>query len=186
VHLLCQVGFSESNIRALCDVGRTTKKHTVGYIGQKGIGFKSVFKITDAPQIHSRGFHVAFDLMQHSALGYVLPTWVENARDISSVSKLGSHQTSTKVFLPFKQVCFCAFADESCNTIKAGSHVILTGGRRLLANCAHVYNCKHEWCINAVQLCCTSSIVELCIAYVQPMSYRHCFCTPSCRVKYDV
>ncbi|DBA85049.1 TPA: hypothetical protein ACH3X2_005780 [Trebouxia sp. C0005] len=98
-----EVGFSESNIRALCDVGRTTKKHTVGYIGQKGIGFKSVFKITDAPQIHSRGFHVAFDLMQHSALGYVLPTWVEDAPDISSVSKLGSHQTTTKVFLPFKQ-----------------------------------------------------------------------------------
>ena len=133
MHLLRQVGFSESNIRALCDVGRTTKKHTVGYIGQKGIGFKSVFKITDAPQIHSRGFHVAFDLMQHSALGYVLPTWVEDAPDISFISKLGSHQTSTQVFLPFKKVCSTAFAEKCCNTIKAGSHVILAGGR-LLAN----------------------------------------------------
>ena len=99
-----QVGFSESNIRALCDVGRTTKKHTVGYIGQKGIGFKSVFKITDAPQIHSRGFHVAFDLGRHPALGYVLPTWVPDTQDISSLSKLGSHQARTKVVLPFKQV----------------------------------------------------------------------------------
>ncbi len=105
MHMAWQVGFSESNIRALCDVGRTTKKHTVGYIGQKGIGFKSVFKITDAPQIHSGGFHVAFDLMQHSALGYVLPTWVPDAKDISAVSKLGRHQTATKVVLPFKQVC---------------------------------------------------------------------------------
>ena len=107
----CQVGFTERNIRALCDVGRTTKKHTVGYIGQKGIGFKSVFKITDAPQIHSKDFHVCFDLVQHSALGYVLPTWVAdaNAADITAVSKLGSWQTVTKVVLPFKQVCIhCA------------------------------------------------------------------------------
>lgn len=103
----CQVGFTEGNIRALCDVGRTTKKHTVGYIGQKGIGFKSVFKITDAPQIHSRGFHVSFDLVQHSALGYVLPTWVADAdaAELASVSKLGSRQAVTTVVLPFKQVC---------------------------------------------------------------------------------
>ncbi|KAL3160999.1 hypothetical protein ABBQ38_009386 [Trebouxia sp. C0009 RCD-2024] len=102
-----EVGFTEGNIRALCDVGRTTKKHTVGYIGQKGIGFKSVFKITDAPQIHSKGFHVSFDLVQHSALGYVLPTWVADAdaADLASVSKLGSRQAVTTVVLPFKQVC---------------------------------------------------------------------------------
>ena len=107
-----QVGFTEGNIRALCDVGRTTKKQTVGYIGQKGIGFKSVFKITDAPQIHSRGFHVCFDLVQHSALGYVLPTWVEedSATDIASISKLGSQSSATKVLLPFKQVCCLSFS----------------------------------------------------------------------------
>lgn len=99
-----QVGFTESNMRALCDVGRTTKQHTVGYIGQKGIGFKSVFKVTDAPQIHSRGFHVAFDLTLHAALGYVLPTWVEDTQDVAPVSKLSRQQAATKVFMPFKQV----------------------------------------------------------------------------------
>lgn len=39
-------GFSAHNIRALCDVGNSTKKGTTaGYIGQKGIGFKSVFRV---------------------------------------------------------------------------------------------------------------------------------------------
>jgi hypothetical protein len=39
-------GFSAKNIRALCDVGNSTKKGSnVGYIGQKGIGFKSVFRV---------------------------------------------------------------------------------------------------------------------------------------------
>lgn len=31
-----QVGFSERDVRALCDVGRSTKEHRRGYIGQKG------------------------------------------------------------------------------------------------------------------------------------------------------
>lgn len=102
-----QVGFSEQNIRALCDVGRTTKKHFLGYIGQKGIGFKSVFKVTDAPEIHSNGFHIVFDLVQHSSLGYVLPTWLDNSPAISN-SKLAPQATATKMVLPFKQVHVCS------------------------------------------------------------------------------
>ena len=69
-------GFAEKNMRALCDVGRSTKAAVSGYIGEKGIGFKSVFRVTDTPQVHSGGYHVAFDLQAHSSLGYVLPTWV--------------------------------------------------------------------------------------------------------------
>lgn len=39
-------GFSAENIRALCDVGSSTKKGSnAGYIGRKGIGFKSVFRV---------------------------------------------------------------------------------------------------------------------------------------------
>lgn len=41
-----EVGFSANNIRALCDVGNSTKMgHNAGYIGKKGIGFKSVFRV---------------------------------------------------------------------------------------------------------------------------------------------
>ncbi|GFH15830.1 DUF3883 domain-containing protein [Haematococcus lacustris] len=42
-----EVGFSEANLRALCDVGRSTKANVSGYIGQKGIGFKSVFRVRE-------------------------------------------------------------------------------------------------------------------------------------------
>ena len=39
-------GFEEQHIQALCDIGQSTKgKHLQGYIGQKGIGFKSVFTV---------------------------------------------------------------------------------------------------------------------------------------------
>lgn len=40
-----ECGFMPENIRALCDVGQSTKKGSGGYIGKKGIGFKSVFRV---------------------------------------------------------------------------------------------------------------------------------------------
>ena len=73
-----EVGFSEKNIRAICDVGKSTKgAHRSGYIGQKGIGFKSVFRVTDKPEIHSNGFHIGFDASA-DPIGFILPHWIEN------------------------------------------------------------------------------------------------------------
>ena len=69
-------GFYEKNIRAICDVGKSTKgAHLSGYIGQKGIGFKSVFRITDTPEIHSNGFYIRFDASS-DPIGYILPHWI--------------------------------------------------------------------------------------------------------------
>jgi len=51
-------------------------------IGQKGIGFKSVFKVTDCPEIHSNGFHLRFD-KNCGPMGYILPHWIENERPLN-------------------------------------------------------------------------------------------------------
>ncbi|XP_050285644.1 protein NO VEIN-like isoform X2 [Quercus robur] len=102
-------GFSAQNIRALCDVGNSTKKGSnAGYIGKKGIGFKSVFRITDAPEIHSNGFHVKFDISE-GQIGFVLPTIVLPC-DIDLFSRLASSDTdhlddqcwNTCIVLPFR------------------------------------------------------------------------------------
>ena len=71
-----EVGFNEANVRALCSIGQSTKALASGYIGHKGIGFKSVFKVTNAPQVHSRVYHFAFDSRAHGGLGYVVPAEV--------------------------------------------------------------------------------------------------------------
>lgn len=48
-----ECGFSARNIRALCDVGNSTKKGTnAGYIGKKGIGFKSVFRVCETTHLN--------------------------------------------------------------------------------------------------------------------------------------
>ena len=78
-----EVGFSAADVRSLCDVGKSTKKFNAELIGEKGIGFKSVFSISDRPLIVSAGFSFQFDATAGSdgnvnGLGYVLPHWVES------------------------------------------------------------------------------------------------------------
>ncbi|XP_056626776.1 uncharacterized protein wu:fj29h11 isoform X3 [Triplophysa dalaica] len=98
-----ECGFEEKNIRAICDVGRSTKgKHKYGYIGQKGIGFKSVFKVTNCPEIHSNGFHIQFDKTV-SPMGYILPHWVDRERPVGSVAKeISEKRWTTKIHLPLR------------------------------------------------------------------------------------
>ncbi|KAI6695798.1 hypothetical protein NL676_023508 [Syzygium grande] len=102
-------GFLAENIRALCDVGNSTKKGSrAGYIGQKGIGFKSVFRVTDAPEIHSNGFHVKFDITE-GQIGFVLPTLIP-ACNVNLFSRLVSSDSdemngscwNTCIVLPFR------------------------------------------------------------------------------------
>ncbi|KAK1385201.1 Sacsin [Heracleum sosnowskyi] len=101
-------GFSGDNIRALCDVGNSTKKEpSAGYIGKKGIGFKSVFRVSDAPEIHSNGFHIKFDISE-GQIGFVLPTRIPPC-DVESFSKLVKQDAdendniwNTCIVLPFR------------------------------------------------------------------------------------
>jgi integrase len=51
-----ETGFTEQNVDALCAVGRSTKTKQGGYIGEKGIGFKSVFQVSSTPHIFSGGY----------------------------------------------------------------------------------------------------------------------------------
>lgn len=51
--------FDEDDLIAITTIGQTTKKGLAGInlIGKFGLGFKSVFAVSDEPQIHSGGFH---------------------------------------------------------------------------------------------------------------------------------
>ncbi|KAG2501754.1 hypothetical protein HYH03_000254 [Edaphochlamys debaryana] len=84
-----EAGFTERDVRALSDVNASTKKKKRGYIGKKGIGFKSVFKVSDAPEVHSNGFHIAFDRTAHGNLGLVLPSPVAPYTGEGLPSQLG-------------------------------------------------------------------------------------------------
>ncbi|CAD7944061.1 unnamed protein product, partial [Amoebophrya sp. A120] len=68
----CELGFREKDVRALCDIAQSTKKNKK-FIGHKGVGFKSVFKVTSTPVIHSGEFSFHFDANALNGLGYLVP-----------------------------------------------------------------------------------------------------------------
>ncbi|XP_016651084.1 PREDICTED: uncharacterized protein LOC103338121 [Prunus mume] len=104
-------GFSPENIESICGIGRSTKKgnRNRGYIGEKGIGFKSVFLITAHPYVFSNGYQIRFseDPCVHCNLGYVVPEWVDTNPNLSDIKQLyasasASDPPTTTLILPLK------------------------------------------------------------------------------------
>jgi hypothetical protein len=54
-------GFQPKDLYAMCQVGESSKAAGSGKIGRKGIGFKSVFRVTHTPQVHLLGYHIGFE-----------------------------------------------------------------------------------------------------------------------------
>ena len=76
--------FRDINVDAICGV-RSNKRPEEGTLGYLGIGFKSVFKITDCPEIHSGGFHFKFDKNAYAdptnELWQIMPIWVGDSSE---------------------------------------------------------------------------------------------------------
>nr|POF11436.1 hypothetical protein CFP56_44274 [Quercus suber] len=73
-----EVGFSKANVEAICDVNDSTKKvknAAKGYIGEKGIGFKSVFKVADVVWVSSNNYSFRFE--RDKVLGMIVPIWCD-------------------------------------------------------------------------------------------------------------
>ena len=71
-------GFTERNLRAICDIGNSSKTESQGYIGEKGIGFKSVFMAAWKVHIQSEYFSFSFTHRKgDSGMGMVKPVWEE-------------------------------------------------------------------------------------------------------------
>lgn len=69
-------GFNAANLTAICDVGQSSKTTSQGYIGEKGIGFKSVFMA--AWKVHIQSGHLSFNFVHRkgdSGMGMVMPRW---------------------------------------------------------------------------------------------------------------
>lgn len=94
-----ETGFEEAHVRALCSVGESSKANKSGYIGEKGIGFKSVFTVSNSPEIHSNDFHFRFDRAdQSNLLGFVVPHWCDQLDE--------AKPNVTTIILPFAKEGF--------------------------------------------------------------------------------
>ncbi|GJM95690.1 hypothetical protein PR202_ga12461 [Eleusine coracana subsp. coracana] len=101
-------GFSSANIESICRIGKSTKKGNrhLGYIGEKGIGFKSVFLVSSQPHIFSSGYQIKFNEKSSAdCIGYIVPQWIDGKPDIEDIQAIygGSNiLPTTIIILPLK------------------------------------------------------------------------------------
>ena len=71
-----ECGFSEADVRAISDLGASTKQRHSAATGRKGLGFKSVFAMSDRPYVVSSGYRFRFDVSgPHGLFGALVPLW---------------------------------------------------------------------------------------------------------------
>lgn len=72
-------GFTSENLTAICNIGKSSKQGAQGYIGEKGIGFKSTFMAAWKVQIESGPFTFYFEhQVGESGMGMITPIWFES------------------------------------------------------------------------------------------------------------
>jgi hypothetical protein len=88
-----EIGFTEEDVRAICKPGQSPKKNKGRHqcIGEKGIGFRSVFRVTESPQIFSNGFQFGIDSETR-----VVPYWIDEVPSFVSPGM-------TNIVLPLKE-----------------------------------------------------------------------------------
>jgi len=89
--------FSQSDVRSICGI-QSSKRPEKGTLGYLGIGFKSVFKVTNQPQILSGGFQFKFDKdhwRDGTELWRVLPIWIPEPAEPTKDSE-------TTFIIPFR------------------------------------------------------------------------------------
>ncbi|EPE09773.1 ino80 chromatin remodeling complex protein [Ophiostoma piceae UAMH 11346] len=81
-------GFTAANVTAICSVGQSSKKggaNGVGYTGEKGIGFKSVFMAAEEVHIQSGDYSFRFQYAKgDSGLGMTTPIWTEHDEQLDA------------------------------------------------------------------------------------------------------
>lgn len=94
--------FGEADVRSVCGI-QSSKRPERGTLGYLGIGFKSVFKVTNCPHIFSNGFQFKFDKSHWSnssdSLWRVMPLWVEEKPE-------GIDPSKTTFIIPFRDARF--------------------------------------------------------------------------------
>ncbi|KAF5497161.1 hypothetical protein CGCS363_v008052 [Colletotrichum siamense] len=91
-------GFTHENIKAICSVGESSKTGAQGYIGEKGIGFKSVFMVAWKAHIQSEAFSFSFRHKKgESGMGMITPVWEETDEVLESpLTRITLHLLNTE------------------------------------------------------------------------------------------
>ncbi|CAK9058891.1 unnamed protein product [Durusdinium trenchii] len=126
-----EVGLSSEDVRAICNVNASMKG--AGQTGHKGIGWKSVFRISDCPHVLSNAFAFKFDTRGPlGKLALVTPTNLsdEEVESLPPAVKEAKAAGNTVMFLPLRSNGDALAVDAELHHI-AAQHLCLAFLRRL-------------------------------------------------------
>ncbi len=119
--------FNENDVKAISGI-RSSKKPERGFLGYLGIGFKSVLKITDRPEIYSNGFQFKFDRTfwpePSSTPWHVIPIWIDEPSEPIDASK-------TTFVIPFREVTEASRIADEIKKIRLELYLFLRWLKRI-------------------------------------------------------
>ena len=121
--------FTEMNVKALCGI-RSSKKPEKGTLGYLGIGFKSVFKVTDCPEIYSGGFQFKYDRDYpdwkdpSNTPWHVLPIWIDKPSEAVD-------QNKTTFIIPFRDKAYYQPLVQEVEKLKTELYLFLRWLKRI-------------------------------------------------------
>ncbi len=119
--------FNENDVKAISGI-RSSKKPERGFLGYLGIGFKSVLKITDRPEIYSNGFQFKFDRTHwtdpSSTPWHVIPIWIDEPSEPIDTSK-------TTFVIPFREVSDASRIADEIKKIRLELYLFLRWLKRI-------------------------------------------------------
>ncbi|MBI4662203.1 MAG: DUF3883 domain-containing protein [Verrucomicrobia bacterium] len=116
--------FDEKNLGAICGI-RPSKKPEQGTLGYLGIGFKSVFKVSDCAEVYSNGYHFKFDRNHAEWSGqagetpwHVIPVWIEEPSEPIDLDK-------TAIIVRFRDAACAESVLQGLKQLKAELYLFL-------------------------------------------------------------
>jgi hypothetical protein len=119
--------FNGNDVKAISGI-RSSKKPERGFLGYLGIGFKSVLKITDRPEIYSNGFQFKFDRTYwpdpSSTPWHVIPIWLDKPSE-------SIDPTGTTFIIPFRGSTDASRITEEIKKIRLELYLFLRWLRKI-------------------------------------------------------
>ncbi len=119
--------FDENDVEAISGI-RSSKKPERGFLGYLGIGFKSVLKITDRPEIYSNGFQFKFDRTPwpdpSSTPWHVIPLWIDEPSEPVDTAR-------TTFVIPFRETTDASHIADEIKKLRLELYLFLRWLRRI-------------------------------------------------------
>ncbi|CAF3965146.1 unnamed protein product, partial [Rotaria sp. Silwood1] len=126
-------GLRARDVLAICSLAVSTKTIEQEHIGEKGVGFKSVFGASNEPMLISHAWKFRFHVPGLDAVSYITPLWITDKDLPECISKqISTYPQYTHLYLPLKFQAHTPEANSFLDqVIKAVDPCILLNMRQL-------------------------------------------------------